>query len=69
MIEAANATVYGLSCCVFSENIKRALRVAHALEAGSAFINSSQTVDPAVPFGGFKQSGLGREHGEYALAT
>ncbi|KAJ7202138.1 aldehyde dehydrogenase [Mycena pura] len=69
VIEAANATVYGLSCCVFSENIKRALRVAHALEAGSAFVNSSQTVDPAVPFGGFKQSGLGREHGEYALAT
>ncbi|KAJ7191744.1 aldehyde dehydrogenase [Mycena pura] len=69
VIEAANATVYGLSCCVFSENIKRALRVTHALEAGMAFINSGQTVDAAVPFGGFKQSGIGREHGEYALAT
>ncbi|KAJ6587442.1 aldehyde dehydrogenase [Mycena vulgaris] len=69
VIEAANATTYGLSCCVFSENISRALRVAHALEAGSAFINSAQLVDAAIPFGGYKQSGIGREHGEYALAT
>ncbi|KAJ7471611.1 aldehyde dehydrogenase [Mycena galericulata] len=69
VIEAANATVYGLSCCVFSENISRAIRVVHALEAGSAFINTAQTVDPAVPFGGYKESGIGREHGEYALAT
>ncbi|KAJ7169303.1 aldehyde dehydrogenase [Mycena crocata] len=69
VIEAANATTYGLSCCVFSENIARALRVAHALESGSAFINTAQTIDPAIPFGGYKQSGMGREHGEYALAT
>ncbi|KAJ7150513.1 aldehyde dehydrogenase [Mycena crocata] len=69
VIEAANATTYGLSCCVFSENISRALRVAHALENGSAFINSAQLIDSAVPFGGYKQSGIGREHGEYALAT
>ncbi|KAJ6587570.1 aldehyde dehydrogenase [Mycena vulgaris] len=69
VIEAANATTYGLSCCIFSENISRALRVAHALEAGSAFINSAQLVDSAIPFGGYKQSGIGRELGEYALAT
>ncbi|KAJ7277283.1 aldehyde dehydrogenase [Mycena rebaudengoi] len=68
-IEAANATSYGLSCCVFSENISRAIRVAHALENGSAFINSAQLVDPAMPFGGYKQSGIGREAGEYALHT
>ncbi|KAJ7087937.1 aldehyde dehydrogenase [Mycena belliarum] len=69
VIEAANATVYGLSSCVFSENLSRALRVAHAIESGSMFVNSGPTVDSAVPFGGFKQSGMGREHGEYALAT
>jgi aldehyde dehydrogenase (NAD+) len=69
VIEAANATTYGLSCCVFSENISKALRVAHALESGSAFINSAQLVDAAIPFGGYKQSGIGRESGEYALAT
>ncbi|KAJ7733066.1 aldehyde dehydrogenase [Mycena maculata] len=69
VIEAANATAYGLSCCVFTENISRGLRVAHELESGSAFINSAQTIDPSVPFGGYKQSGIGREHGEYALAT
>ncbi|KAJ6608514.1 aldehyde dehydrogenase [Mycena sp. CBHHK59/15] len=69
VIEAANATTYGLSCCIFTENIKRGLRVAHELESGSAFVNSAQLVDPAIPFGGYKQSGIGREHGEYALST
>ncbi|KAJ6526804.1 aldehyde dehydrogenase [Mycena capillaripes] len=69
VIEAANATTYGLSACVFTENISRALRVAHALESGQAFVNSAQLVDPAMPFGGYKASGIGREHGEYALAT
>jgi aldehyde dehydrogenase (NAD+) len=69
VIEAANATDYGLSSCVFSENISRALRVAHAIESGSAFINSAQLTHHAIPFGGYKASGIGREHGEYALAT
>ncbi|KAJ7474916.1 aldehyde dehydrogenase [Mycena latifolia] len=69
VIEAANATTYGLSSCIFTENVSRALRVAHAIESGSAFINSAQTVDPSIPFGGYKQSGMGREHGEYALET
>ncbi|KAJ7247046.1 aldehyde dehydrogenase [Mycena rebaudengoi] len=69
VIAAANDTVYGLSCCVFSENLSRAIRVTHALENGSAFVNSGQLVDPSMPFGGYKQSGIGREHGEYALHT
>ncbi|KAJ7756855.1 aldehyde dehydrogenase [Mycena maculata] len=69
VIEAANATTYGLSACVFSENVSRALRVAHVIESGSAFINSAQLIDPAIPFGGYKASGIGREHGEYALTT
>ncbi|KAJ7483831.1 aldehyde dehydrogenase [Mycena galericulata] len=69
VIEAANATTYGLSACVFSENISRALNVVHALESGSTFVNSAQLLDTAIPFGGYKASGIGREQGEYALAT
>jgi len=69
VIEAANATEYGLSACVFSENIGRAIRVAHAFESGSTFVNSAQLTEWSMPFGGFKASGIGREHGEYALAT
>jgi len=69
VIEVANNTTYGLGCNVFSENISQALRVAHALEAGSAWVNCAQTTDTAVPFGGYKQSGIGRELGEYAIDT
>ncbi|KAG5715104.1 Aldehyde dehydrogenase [Termitomyces sp. T112] len=69
VIEAANNTMYGLACHIFSQNISRALRVAHSLEAGSAWVNCAQSTDKAVPFGGFKQSGIGRELGEYALDT
>nr|ALG75775.1 aldehyde dehydrogenase 5 [Tricholoma vaccinum] len=69
VIEAANNTSYGLGCNVFSENISRALRVAHQLEAGSAWVNCAQATEIAVPFGGYKQSGIGRELGQYALDT
>ncbi|KAG6917502.1 hypothetical protein DXG01_002366 [Tephrocybe rancida] len=69
VIEAANNTSYGLACHVFSQDISRALRVAHSLEAGSAWVNCAQMTDKAVPFGGYKQSGIGRELGEYALDT
>jgi len=69
VIEAGNNTSYGLACHVFSQNISRALRVAHALEAGSAWVNCAQTTEASVPFGGYKQSGIGRELGEYALDT
>uniref|UniRef100_A0A8H7XWH1 Aldehyde dehydrogenase domain-containing protein n=1 Tax=Psilocybe cubensis TaxID=181762 RepID=A0A8H7XWH1_PSICU len=68
-IEIANDTVYGLGCHVFSQNISRAIRVAHALEAGSAWVNCAQDTEVCVPFGGYKQSGIGRELGEYALET
>ncbi|KAF7368642.1 Aldehyde dehydrogenase [Mycena venus] len=69
VIEAANATDYGLSACVFSENVGRALRVAHAFESGSTFVNSAQLIEASIPFGGYKASGIGREQGEYALET
>jgi aldehyde dehydrogenase (NAD+) len=69
VIEAANATDYGLSAYVFSENVGRAIRVAHAFESGSTFVNSGPLVEAGMSFGGYKSSGVGREHGEYALAT
>ncbi|KAF9016057.1 aldehyde dehydrogenase [Hymenopellis radicata] len=68
-IEIANDTEYGLAAAVFTENNARAIRVAHALEAGSLFINNYNTIENGMPFGGYKQSGHGRELGEYALQT
>ncbi|KAI0695528.1 aldehyde dehydrogenase [Cytidiella melzeri] len=67
VIELANDTVYGLSSSIFTRDISRALRVAHSLEAGQAYINSNLTASVQVPFGGIKQSGFGSELGQYAL--
>ncbi|TFK17576.1 indole-3-acetaldehyde dehydrogenase [Coprinopsis marcescibilis] len=69
VIELANDTVYGLAAYVFSENIRRGLRVANALEAGSVAVNSANLFDPSMPFGGYKQSGIGRELGEQAIES
>jgi len=69
VIELANDTVYGLAAYVFTENGSRAIRVAHALEAGTVCVNSVMSVDVGVPFGGWKQSGIGRELGEYMVET
>ena len=65
----ANNTPYGLACGVHTQNVSRAIRVAHALEAGTAWVNSYLDSDKALPFGGYKQSGYGRELAEYALET
>ncbi|WWD20973.1 hypothetical protein CI109_105453 [Kwoniella shandongensis] len=67
VIEAANDSVYGLASAVFTTNISRGTRVAQALKAGTVWINCYNELHPQIPFGGFKQSGLGRECGEYAL--
>lgn len=66
-IEQANNTVYGLACSVFTRDIDRAIRVAHSIEAGTAWINCHNSSELSLPFGGYKQSGIGRELGEYAL--
>jgi acyl-CoA reductase-like NAD-dependent aldehyde dehydrogenase len=66
-IRLANDTPYGLSGSIWTENGARALRVARALETGVISINSNTSVRPATPFGGFKQSGFGRELGMHAL--
>jgi aldehyde dehydrogenase (NAD+) len=67
ILRVANDTVYGLAAAVFSQNISRALRVAHKLKAGTVWVNCCNQLHPQLPFGGFKQSGIGRELGEYAL--
>jgi succinate-semialdehyde dehydrogenase/glutarate-semialdehyde dehydrogenase len=62
-IELANATEFGLIAYVYSADLKRAIKVAEALESGMVAINKGVISDPAAPFGGVKQSGLGREGG------
>jgi betaine-aldehyde dehydrogenase len=66
-IRLANDTVYGLSGSIWTRNGARALRVARALETGTISVNSNTSVRVQTPFGGFKQSGLGRELGPHAL--
>jgi acyl-CoA reductase-like NAD-dependent aldehyde dehydrogenase len=66
-IRIANDTVYGLSGSIWTQNGARALRVARALESGTISINSNTSVRVSTPFGGFKQSGVGRELGPHAL--
>ncbi len=66
-IRIANDTEYGLSAGVWSTDNQRALDVAGQLEAGTVWVNDWHMVSAAYPFGGFKQSGLGRELGPYAL--
>src|SRR5437588_809749 len=66
-VRIANDTPYGLSGSIWTENGARAMRVARALETGVISINSNTSVRPSTPFGGFKQSGFGRELGLQAL--
>ncbi|KAL6866927.1 aldehyde dehydrogenase family domain-containing protein [Trichoderma novae-zelandiae] len=66
-LEIANATRYGLAGAVFTKDLGRAHRVARDLEAGMVWVNSSNDSDVRVPFGGVKESGLGRELGEDGL--
>src|SRR5436309_2724650 len=66
-VRIANDTPYGLSGSIWTENGARALRVARALETGVLSINSNSSVRPSTPFGGFKQSGFGRELGMHAM--
>jgi acyl-CoA reductase-like NAD-dependent aldehyde dehydrogenase len=68
-IRIANDTPYGLSGSIWTENLGRALRVSRAVETGNLSVNSHSSVRYSTPFGGFKQSGLGRELGPDALAA
>jgi len=66
-IALANDTIYGLSGSVWTRDGAKALRVARALEAGNLSLNSNSSVRVTTPFGGFKQSGYGRELGPHAM--
>jgi len=68
VIERANSTNYGLASGVLTNNINNALTFANAVEAGSVWVNCYDAVAPQAPFGGYKQSGFGRELGEDGLA-
>ncbi|KAK6508492.1 hypothetical protein TWF506_010580 [Arthrobotrys conoides] len=67
VIDRANDTIYGLGAAVFTRDIERAHKVAAKLQAGMVWINSTNDSHTGVPFGGVKQSGIGRELGEYGL--
>lgn len=66
-VERANDTTYGLGAAVFTENLTKAHRVARNIEAGMVWVNSSNDSDARIPFGGVKQSGIGRELGQAGL--
>ena len=66
-VRIANDTIYGLSGSVWTRDGAKALRMARALETGVISLNSNSSVRVSTPFGGFKQSGVGRELGPDAL--
>ena len=66
-LSRANNTNYGLCGAVFTRDFARAHRVANAIEAGNVWINSYNDLPPSIPFGGYKQSGYGRENGLVTL--
>ncbi|XP_074644425.1 cytosolic 10-formyltetrahydrofolate dehydrogenase-like isoform X2 [Tubulanus polymorphus] len=68
VIRRANNTEYGLASGVFTNDISKAMRVADAIQAGTVFVNTYNKTDVASPFGGFKQSGFGKDLGEEALS-
>jgi len=66
-VAIGNSTIYGLAAAVWSRDVKKAIRTAKALKAGTVWINAYNLYDPGLPFGGYKESGFGRERGHYAL--
>jgi succinate-semialdehyde dehydrogenase/glutarate-semialdehyde dehydrogenase len=66
-IAVANDTEHGLVAYVFSRDLRRAMRVAEGIETGMVGLNRGVVSDPAAPFGGVKQSGIGREGGHHGL--
>jgi succinate-semialdehyde dehydrogenase/glutarate-semialdehyde dehydrogenase len=66
-IEIANNSSFGLGASVWTADLNRGEHVTHRLEAGSTFVNEPVKSDPRLPFGGIKQSGQGRELGEYGI--
>lgn len=69
LIEQANDTVFGLACGVWTRDFPKAYRISRAIEAGTIWINTYKRLSVSVPFGGFKESGFGREKGFYGIRT
>jgi len=66
-IAKGNATVYGLAAAVWTRDISKVHKIARSIKAGTVWVNSYNLYDPALPFGGFKESGFGRDQGKDAL--
>ncbi|HET8670136.1 MAG TPA: aldehyde dehydrogenase family protein, partial [Candidatus Saccharimonadales bacterium] len=67
VVRQANNTIYGLAAGVWTKDVSKAHRISRALRAGTVWVNCYNQLDPISPFGGYKQSGFGRELGHYAL--
>ena len=67
VIARANRTIYGLAGGVWSRDTRGAIDIARSLRTGTVWINDWHLLNPQAPFGGYKQSGIGREHGKYGL--
>jgi aldehyde dehydrogenase (NAD+)/phenylacetaldehyde dehydrogenase len=66
-VQLANQTMYGLAAGLWTNDIRKAFHVARAIRAGTVWVNTYNLYDSAAPFGGFKQSGYGRDLGREAL--
>jgi aldehyde dehydrogenase (NAD+) len=69
VVERANKSLYGLAAAVWTKDISKAHSIAASVRAGTVWVNCYDVFDAGAPFGGFKQSGIGRELGEYSLAN
>jgi phenylacetaldehyde dehydrogenase len=69
LIAAANDTIYGLAAGVWTQDIAKANQIANRLKAGTVWVNCYHVFDSALPFGGYKQSGWGREMGQAVLSN
>lgn len=68
-IRLGNVTTYGLAAAVHTNSLKTAIKVSNALKAGTVWVNQYNMLHHTLPFGGYKESGIGRELGEAALAN
>jgi aldehyde dehydrogenase (NAD+) len=67
VVKRANSTMYGLAAAVWTKDVSKAYTIANKVRAGTVWVNCYDVFDAGAPFGGFKQSGMGRELGEYGL--